>query len=310
MTHEESIFPTAMSNNSWQMWTVSILYLLVSTVAAIGVLRLLFTKTSAWYRLGALSSTAVHCVLRGVLTMVTVKNWQQHMWLAYLLNLFLPVYLQFLVFSLLVLFVGKVHCVVATKEPLFRSTIQPAFFAMHCVLVAGFAFWSYQEGQRYSSKHQSRWDKIPALGTGLLYGLLAVGGGLCLVQAHTLKNLLPADTAVATPPLLSTPSRLSRHDRGQGRIYRYLILIGVFVLIFALRCAWNLSYYAGENPIQVSVLPWDGDYQFSNTFGAIQDRISDWIQRGDTTAFEWAFLIFYSVCHAVSYECAALTVVL
>jgi len=255
------LIPSAMQDNAWQLWLLSMLYLLIGVVALAGFVQSVRFK-GTYFRASFLCVSSGMCLMRGLLTLISYSNWQQHMFWLYLLNLFLPVYLQFWTFSLLVLFVRKCLYIIADQEIKIHSwTFYPLFHFVQGVLFTVCVIVSYELSRTYHSADADTWDREPTLYVAILYGLLSLFG---TVYSYKCYQML----AIAAPSA----------DR-KRQLRKFYVLIPMYLTLFALRSSWNLLYYAGANPAQ--------------------DMISRFIRDQEETKFNWAFLAFYSIVEVI-----------
>jgi hypothetical protein len=190
-------------------------------------------------------------------------------WL-YLMSFFLPVYLMYWTFSLLVLFVIKCLFVIHDKEARIKTCLYPAYHTMQFLLLAICVLVSYLLGVKWKreTRHGNKdlnasWDQDPSLYVAFLYGMLTVVGAYYSYRCYELVKMAQA--------LGLTGSQRRRREKLQ----RFLLLLPIFFVIFLLRALWGILYYFGSNPVQ--------------------KVIGNWIEKKDTPSFNFAFLVFYAV---------------
>ncbi len=102
------------TENSWQLWLASLLYLVSALFALIEAVRAALDRRGLKsFRFHFLTASFLFGTVRGVLTLVYISTWADHLFLLYFFGLFFPQFLQFWVFSLLVLFVVRMVHILA-----------------------------------------------------------------------------------------------------------------------------------------------------------------------------------------------------
>lgn len=250
------VMPAALHDGAWQIWAVCVLYLIVGLTALYGFQQAVRSKGATYFRISFLGVSVAFCVLRGILSLVFF-NWVNHVFLMYFLTFFMPVYLQYWIYSLLILFVMKCLFVIHDKEEQVHKTLYPMYHMVQLALFLVCVVAAYFLAHTWDSDSTDKWDKKPSMYVAVLYGLL-VGTGLFYFR----KSYRMLDMAT------------SATDRKDG-LKKYLFLIPVYIMIFFLRALWNTLYYFGANPVQ--------------------KLIAGYIRHDRREPFLWAYLVFYFV---------------
>eukprot|EP00455_Lapot_gusevi_P017661 TRINITY_DN19505_c0_g1_i4.p1 TRINITY_DN19505_c0_g1~~TRINITY_DN19505_c0_g1_i4.p1 ORF type:complete len:369 (+),score=69.58 TRINITY_DN19505_c0_g1_i4:116-1222(+) len=260
------VVPSALQNNAWQIWLACLGYLLTSFFALLEAWRAYSRKqTPRSYRFMLLICSFLFCFLRGMFSLIFIPTWEQHMFFLYLVSYFLPLYLQYWIFSLLVLFVIKLVLVMHGQESHLQSRLYPTFALIQLSLLLSCVVASYVLSQKWSEKpvetRLAQWDQEASIFNMVVYSLLTVLGGYYCYRGYTILS-----------PLALLPDSPSLHRNYR---IRYLVIILLFFTIFACRTLWCILYYTDVNPLM--------------------SMISGWIRESNKDSFNTAYLLFYSV---------------
>jgi hypothetical protein len=303
------MIPSAWRSGSWQLWLTSMLYILVGIISLLGFISSLrvSSESGTYYRASFLGVSTCFLLVRGILVLVYYDNWSNHMFWLYFLSLFLPVFLQFWTFSLLVLFVIRCLYVIANRDTYVRKCIYPMYHAMQftlftvCIITSLVFAHQFQDHHHHPNSGNVGSGNVGSGGAGANVGAGAnldldvnlgvnVGAGgnndptdtdstwdkkpaLYVSFLYGLLAIVGTYYAYRSYNLLALTASSSVARRETLR--KFVYLIPLFILIFFARFMWNLLYYVGHNPVQ--------------------DTIGGWIKDDDRTSFDWAFLIFYLI---------------
>ena len=225
--------PSALNTNSWQLWICSILYLCTSFFACFESIRaFLVPKGFRTYRFNFLGLSFLFSLLRGIMTLVAFPGWKNNMIWLYFLNLFLPNFLLYYIFSLLALFVIQVFMMFNSQEDKVESFLFRIYHTIQFFLLVGCVLASYFLGKMFedepdTSNRVKSWDQIASIYNVLLYGFLTLIGGYFSYRCYHIVSTL----------MLS--------DRQRVQQKRYLLLTILFCVIFCCRFLWCVLYFAG-----------------------------------------------------------------
>jgi hypothetical protein len=269
--------PTLLNHlGVWQLWVLVGLYFLILVAALVGLIVGLRSQGSA-FRSSFLFVAVIMLSNRLFFLVVEEPGWENHPFWLYLVIYFLPFFLQYWMFSLLILFVVRCRYLLHDQVNRIKRCLYPAFHASQFGLLAVCVVFSYVLAAKWithEQKHpddvenfQAHWDQQPALVTAVMYGLLAIVGAYYSVKVY--------DMVEDTRQLVLTPMNKMRTTR----LANFLIMLPIFLVIFVLRAAWNILYFYDINPLQ--------------------NYISGCITSDDFPAFATAYLLFYSVMEII-----------
>ncbi len=141
---------TAIGTSSPQLYFLSCSYLFVAAFSILEMVRALraqapHTRTIKSFRCVFLILSAAVMLLRGVLVLVPFRSWK--LISVTFFNLLLPIYLQFVTFSLLIIYFQKALLLIQRRAARVRTCLYPtymygcAFLMVLCVVLAGVATW-------------------------------------------------------------------------------------------------------------------------------------------------------------------------
>jgi hypothetical protein len=274
--------PSAIGDGAWQLWFLSVMFFVIAATSAVGFHSAVFSAQSR-FRSMFLFSTMVLGVFRGLITLVHVR-WDEvdhpHFWLL-IITSFIPIFLQYVTFSLLFLFVGRTYLIVRGREDRVHGCLYPFYVVVQFVvlLVCVVASWLLA----LESSDDAKWDQKPALVAGCLYGLLFGCGAYASYKFWQMRAIFDAESE--TGPAASgihytepgSPVAGGSGGLKPGSSWRKVlvpaVVILLYLIVFAGRCIWNISYYFNRNDVQ--------------------NQMSSWITNHDEVSYYNAYLLFY-----------------
>lgn len=217
------------------------------------------------FRVSILGVNVMFCLLRGLLTLVYVPDWTKYPYALYLGDFLLPLFLQYWVFSLLILFVVQALFIVHETNTFWSKNLNTIFQLLKLVFLTGILVgaWVLEVHFKESGATFAKWDQAGSLAFVITYFLLAVAGAV-----FTYKGYIVVRGLLARPDVAA-----------QRKLQKYLVGVVLFLIVFAARFLWALLYLLQDNPLQRTV--------------------SGWMMHNDSHSFYWSFCCFYGVFEVV-----------
>lgn len=200
-----------------------------------------FIRSTLFFNFKATSFRSVFFILAFVATMyraminfVCFNPWEKF-WLIYL-GLALPVLLQFIMFSLLILFLAKSHLMITGQEHRIKYGLYPAYSAL-LLLVTGalipFCVW-------ISTKdiETDNYDDDLGLFIAGLFGGTAIALAIYGYLTHRTLVLIALS------------------EKKRRKIRRLMITIMFYCMVFIARAVWNITKYFNVNELQDLMSDW------------------------------------------------------
>lgn len=253
------VTPTALGEGDLPLWLLSILYL-ISGVIVLWVLRQQTPLRVRSFRSGFLLLTGLSMWFRWILVTIPFR-WTLGFSLLFL-YIMLPIFLQFVTFSLLIVFLQKCLLILQRKEHLVNVRLYPIYATLLLTLLAGMcadAFYITNVGPALSLDD---WDQQASGPIALMFSLLSVGLAIFGVRIFRVLN------------------RLLLLERKMRRVRLFMIMSALFFAVFLWRGLWSLLYFLHSNPLQ--------------------DRFNYWnTHPGFSLQYHFAFLIWYTLVEIV-----------
>eukprot|EP00164_Ancoracysta_twista_P000515 GFYU01000689.1.p1 GENE.GFYU01000689.1~~GFYU01000689.1.p1 ORF type:complete len:301 (+),score=36.68 GFYU01000689.1:197-1099(+) len=232
----EHIVPTAEQTGAWQLWILALLYMITAFVSVLEFFRFSQGQRLVTYRSGFLVLSFWVMFQRFLLVFFKFEPWTY--FLLVFFDLLLPVFLQFLTFSLLAVFVAKCLLVIQGKEPLVRKYLYPAYAIVSTTLLIFCIVASLILEQQWHPD-VTNFDRQISLYPGLVFTVLFIFVGVFGYKTY----------------MILSPLALSGRKRQE--VNKFLMVIAVYFALFSFRALWGLLYYFGVNPIQNMIGTWN-----------------------------------------------------
>lgn len=179
-------------------------------------------------------------LLRGILVLVPFRNWSFYCLIFF--YLILPIYLQFVTFTLLIVFFQKCLLVIRKQADMVRSYLYPAYqslcgvLLLFCILVAGVITWkapvySDKDSNARQKEATREFDKESSLYTSISYFTLVL-----LVCLYGLKVYRVLSTVAIS-------------ERKRQKVNIFIFMSCIFTVVFFLRALWGMTYFFSVNPV-------------------------------------------------------------
>jgi MFS family permease len=249
------ILPNAVNTAAWQLYLLGFEYVIVATLSIAEFIRRVrhpkfsFLSSKIFFLLLAFISMA----FRAVLTLVPFHPWSK--FALVFVGLVVPLYLQLLLFSVLIIFfVEGVLTTRGTEKSKRKLLVYLSFGGTVIVSFVACIFFSYWIST-YDLTPENYDQHITIL--MLFFGLLVIGLGIFSFRAN--------DTVTRS----TTLKRLRIKTKFMS------IVIGIYSMFVVLRIIWGVLAYVGLNPIQ--------------------NELTEWlINSHSKSAYHSAYLVFYT----------------
>jgi hypothetical protein len=306
-SHADGSFmiPSAVDTNAWQLWLCAALYLLVALGGLAGFLQAIQGR-GTFFRASFLGVAFLFGLIRGVLLIgalrarkrasdrepsrslarardaVYVPNWERHMFWLYLGYFFTPIFLQYWMFSLLILFVIKCIFVIDDREDRVRfarclarksaqltARVPPAGQVVPLPVLPRAAGHTLPhlhhhlarpcqglraarldmrarppDPQRNACAAPQKFDSDNA-------DVWDRNAALYVAILYGLLAFTGVYYSYRSYAMLSLATSIASSRK--ERLQKFIILIPVYFSIFFLRFVWGVLYYAGFNPIMNTI---------------------------------------------------------
>jgi hypothetical protein len=230
------IVPTALGLGAWQFYLLSVLAFGCALVSLFKFVRSVryggFRITS--FRGCILILAFIALTYRAVITFVCFNPWRK-LWIT-LWALEFPVYLQFVTFSVIILFLVKEQYVITGKERLVKRLLYPVYVVVILLLGAALVPFCVLISEKKLRSYD--YDKELGLFTAILFGTSAIVMG---TYGYLLHRII-VDRALK--------------DKKKRRARRLMVVVTFYCCIFLARALWNILKMFDVNKLQDLFSEW------------------------------------------------------
>jgi len=234
----ELMCPTAIGTGAWQLYLSSMSYIILGLFAAFELLRCWMSGSSPWsFRTCFFGLCAAFALERGFLNLTPLGPWSPFLMLFFVL--LLPIYLQCVTFSLLIVFLARVMLVLKQRGEYVNTYLYPCYAALLIIfflLNVGYAVVAAAKWR--ADLNVAFFDQNLSIFWFVEFSIILVTGGFSAVQ--TLRILHGA--------------LLDKAKRRRVKLL-FALALALFALFF-MRVTWDVLYFANVNPIQEAVGKW------------------------------------------------------
>jgi len=241
----------------WSLWVLVVLY---TGIALTSFVLLVRTSKRRSFRNLFLTLQCVLCLLRTLTFVIKFPKEEENMFVLLLVTQTTPIFLQFVTFSLLIVFLIKCLLSIQERSHLIYKVLYPSY----ALLVVALGYFSWFVSRQAATDYDNGEDKS---GTHFDYGLSYYGSAV-----FGMLTLCVAITGYYTHRMLM---RIVISEARHRQVIGVSYIIVMYCIIFCGRTVWSVTYILDKN--------------------YLQHLMNQWISNGNATNYYASMLCFYLV---------------
>eukprot|EP00743_Colponemidia_sp_Colp-15_P001780 GILK01001943.1.p1 GENE.GILK01001943.1~~GILK01001943.1.p1 ORF type:complete len:369 (+),score=41.36 GILK01001943.1:152-1258(+) len=256
--------PTALATGQWQLYLIAALYFFTA-LASLNEFVRAARKKWITFRTAFMGLAFAIMIMRSILTFVPFHSWT--MFSLLFVDLLLPIYLQFVTYSLLVLFIAKCYLILKGQADGLNRLVYPIYGAVTVLLFVCCVLLAWAIADLWDVKIEA-YDTLITPYTALAFFLLLTSAS---VFGYKISKLL---------------SSFALEGKRKRSMNRFVLLLCIYFGLFSTRILWNILAFFNANPLQTLFGEWNRD---------------------NDSRYLTAFMLFYLVVEILPYSFIVIT---
>eukprot|EP00039_Didymoeca_costata_P024052 m.9089 g.9089 ORF g.9089 m.9089 type:complete len:340 (-) comp4007_c0_seq1:2034-3053(-) len=211
---------------SWQLWILVVSYFFIAIASMILARK---HKQKLSFRHMFLYLQSFLCVLRTVIFTVRFKGEEEHMFPTLLVTETLPIFIQFVIFSLLIVFLIKVLLAMQEKSHLTYRLLYPGYVVLIAILGVTSVLFAYITNKK---RNEDKFDGEEAYYGAIAFGVLSLCISVTGWKTHR------------------TLMKIVLSEARQRQIVGVSYVVAMYSFVFLLRTVWNATSIFDQNWFQ------------------------------------------------------------
>jgi len=231
----DRVLPTALGKGQWQLYVLSSLYFITGAYSLFQLIYRRMNALRASFRTFFFLLCTCTMWYRSILVFFPF-HFREHSTLVFLTTL-LPLFLQFLTFSLLIIFLAKCVYTIYRNEREMYYRVYPVYGALVIILLILCIIMSVTY-RPLEVENQRFFDRSLALYSAVVFGILTI---LVAIYGYKTYRVLVKVEGFYT---------YKKSVRG------FVFVIILYTLVFIARVIWNMTYFFNINILQITFSNW------------------------------------------------------